>query len=79
MNHSIAHQDAAGMSGAPLAVFHNGVLLAVVPDNDSHAIAEQVAREHGISGGWEVLTVCHIHPQVAAVDCTDCVPLDEED
>jgi hypothetical protein len=82
MNRSIEHQDAAGRAGAPLGIFLNDELLAVVPekaDPYGYATVERVAAQMGVEPrGFDVLTVCHIHPQVPAVDCTDCVPLDAD-
>lgn len=81
MNRSIRHQDASGAAGSPLGVFGpDGTLLAVAPASDLGGIdtAARVESEHQLRG-VEILTICHRHPDTAAVDCTVCIPLDSED
>ena len=75
MNRAIDHQDASGNAGAPLGVFLNGELLAVVPVEDTYGY-DTCERFGGVGRGLEVLMTCMNHPSVAAVDCTDCAPPD---
>ena len=77
MNRSIEHQDAS--RDMPLGVFLDNELLGTVPDDGpyGYAAAARLAAERGVARhGLEVLRLCHRHPEVSAVDCTDCVPLD---
>jgi hypothetical protein len=83
MNRSMAHQDAAGDAGAPLGIFDGETLITLVADakKDPHGLdaLEQVAAARGGNrSGLAALIVCHVHATVAAVDCTDCVPLDAD-
>ncbi len=66
-------QDDAG----PLGIFHNGVMIAEVSGNTdaAYALLAELAPDHP---GCEVLAQCPNHPGVAAVDCLDCWPINEE-
>jgi hypothetical protein len=77
MSKIIAHQDAAGMSGAPLGIFANGRLVELVDvaaDPYGSETARRVAERLGESA--EALLVCHRHSDTSAVDCLICVPED---
>lgn len=63
-------QDEAGLSGAPLGVFVNEVLLALV-DRKTDPYGEHARLAYG---GAEILLVCPRHPAASAVDCLDCEP-----
>jgi hypothetical protein len=73
VNRSIRHQD----NGGPLALFVDGQFVRVA------TAADEAARDRGqllggLSGSVEFLLVCPNHPTVSAVDCTTCVPLEDE-
>lgn len=75
MNRSIEHQDAAG----ELGILQDGLLIAAAPDDagEAYNLRDRLADEHGVDRArYEVLKRCPEHPDVSAVDCTDCVPLD---
>ncbi|MCW6003820.1 hypothetical protein K1W54_04385 [Micromonospora sp. CPCC 205371] len=77
MNRSIGHQDAADSLG----IFQDGLLIEAVPDDDNwgnaYDLRDQLADAHGVDRArYEVLKRCPEHPDVSAVDCIDCVPLD---
>lgn len=70
MNPSIRHQDASGMAGNPLGVFdRDGNRISVPAGVDPYDFAHE--------RGYETLNVCYRHPDMAAVDCTTCVPLED--
>jgi len=73
---SIAHQDSAGASGAPLGVFADGEFVEAVPaaDHSGEIARRQVADRLGQP--VEILVTCPQHPTTAAVDCLICVPQD---
>ncbi len=70
-------QDDNGPLGA-LGVFHDGVLVSPVLDDQDRAyeLRNRMASDHP---GCEVLAICLKHPDTAAVDCLTCWPLDAED
>ncbi len=69
-------QDDNGPLGA-LGIFHNGVLIGAVPDQDhAYRLRDELAATHP---GCEVLARCPTHPDTAAVDCLTCWPIDEAD
>jgi len=86
MSDSIRRQDAS--AHMPLAVCHNGRVLATVPsgmdgqygeDGRPNAVlwsfVTSVAARHWLSpDDTEILVVCHLHPNSSAVDCLDCEP-----
>jgi hypothetical protein len=70
MNRSIAHQDRSGAAGLPLIVIdRNGVEIPVPAGDDPSGFAEK--------HGYQALNRCLNHPDVPAVDCTTCVPLED--
>ncbi len=74
----MTNQDASAAAGMPLGVFHNGTLLAVAPAWDTWGVEtlKAIAAERGINRiECEILILCHRHPTVAAVDCTNCDPI----
>lgn len=78
MNSSIERQDAS--AHMPLGVFLNGQLIGTVNHLDDpygEVAVKRIAAERGIEPrGFEVLTLCHLHPNVSAVDCLDCEPVE---
>jgi hypothetical protein len=78
MSKILAHQDAAGISGAPLGVFVNGCLIVRV-DEAVDPYGSETARQTADRLGQpaEALLTCHRHPDAAAVDCLICVPLED--
>mgnify|MGYP006172341753 CR=1 FL=1 len=74
MNRSIAHQDKSGAAGMTLIVVDRQGIEVPVPDgiDPSAYVADHLGP------GYEALVRCFNHPGVPAVDCTDCVPIDEE-
>lgn len=78
---ALEHQDHSGAAGAPLAVFNAyGGFVGNVPADDlggERTLRALVVGVGAASQNYEILTTCINHPTVAAVDCTDCVPLDE--
>jgi hypothetical protein len=79
MSSSLERQDAS--AHMPLGVFLHGELVGTVTDQrrDPHGYeaVRRIAAERGIEiRGFEVLTLCHLHPTVSAVDCLDCEPVD---
>lgn len=76
---AFAHQDHAGLSGAPLGVFLNGVLIRHAPNEDTygHATRAKVAAAfRQPESAFEILLTCPAHPATAAVDCLTCDPDD---
>ncbi len=72
---AIENQDRA----TTLGVFHNGDLLAEVPDDDVYGSATRaaVAGQLGLPEiEMEVLKICLDHPETAAVDCLVCAPME---
>ena len=70
MNRSIDHQDASGMAGMPLIVIdRSGAEILVPPGADPSVFAQQ--------HGHEALNRCLNHPDVPAVDCLTCVPMED--
>lgn len=79
MNRSINHQDRSGAAGMPLAVFTDGRYHCPVDmrhDPYGYQAAENTLAARP-NARVEVLTVCLYHPTIPAVDCTDCVPLED--
>lgn len=75
---TIQHQDAAGAAGAPLGVFDGDTFLALVSTDDGQGDRSRAEYAARLGRPVEILLTCPNHPQTAAVDCTTCVPLDEE-
>ncbi len=81
MSRSLDHQDRAGRD-QPLGAFINGELAAVVPAGDiyGHRTRARIAAERGVHLlAVELLLLCPEHQTVAAVDCTTCVPIEDEE
>lgn len=80
MNRSIERQDKS--AHMPLGVFLRSELVGTVTDQREDPYGEEavkrIAAERGIEPwrGFEVLTLCHLHPTVSAVDCLDCEPVE---
>jgi len=68
-------QDTHGALGA-LGIFRNGALVAEAPGNSDAAYELRSALEARYPG-CEVLARCPNHPNVSAVDCLDCWPIEE--
>jgi len=80
MTNVIDHQDAAGMAGAPLGAFIDGIRVGTVADHSTDPFGEHLARRMRAAhqgAHVEILLTCPGHPHVAAVDCLDCAPEDE--
>lgn len=83
---SARRQDAS--AHMPLAVCHNGRVLAIVPNHLENAygpdcrpnsvlweFVTRAAAQHWLSpDDTEILATCHLHPCSSAVDCLDCEP-----
>lgn len=79
MNRCIERQDAS--AHMPLGVFLNDELVGTVAsqrdDPYGEVAVQQIADERGAEPrGFEVLTLCHLHPTVSAVDCLTCEPVE---
>jgi len=64
-----------------LGVFLDDQLVATVaankPWSDAYDLRDRHATENGLAiTRYEVLKLCPVHPNVSAVDCDTCVPLD---
>jgi hypothetical protein len=78
MDRSFEHQNTApGDLGVFLDEELVGTVTANQPWSDAYVLRDRHAAEHGIAANrYEVLKLCPVHPDVSAVDCDACVPLD---